>query len=114
MPENPTPPSPEDIEDYRQIVTQADAAQREAAKAATLAKLQPFLSAGWGGETVNARWADLFGVIQSKASDLLEIDPALANLAFQLTSPLATLNDRFRSLALQNAPAVEAPGTPEA
>jgi len=96
-------PTPEEIEAARLLVAEADAAEAEAARAAVRAKLQPLIDAGWGGESVEANWADLTSALRTNASALAEIDPNLPNLAFSTAQVCATLNDRLRSLMALNA-----------
>lgn len=109
MPTNQTPPTPEEVEAARQLVSQADAAAAEAAKAANRARLAPLVALGLGGAGPLACSAtDLAACLRANAMALADMDATLPNLAFSSAQVLETMNDRIRSLTAQNAAAPEA------
>lgn len=105
----------DDIEQKRAEVAAFDAAQAEARKAEVRAKLQPLVDIGLGGPgplTVSA--AEAAAAMRQNAAALAEVDANLPNLLFSTAQVLETANDRIRTLAMQNAPAPEAPAEPAA
>lgn len=106
MPSNQTPPTPtpEEIEAARLLVSQADAAADEAARAANRTKLAPLVALGLGASgPLTGSATDLAASLRANAMALAEMDSTLPNLAFSTAQVLETMNDRIRSLVSQNA-----------
>ena len=101
--------TPEEIEQQRANVAAADAAAAAERKAAAMAVLQPFLDAGWGSSSETSPIRTAIKVAQDAAHTLQAIDPTTANLMFSMAMPMATADDKIRSLAEMNAPAAVDP-----
>ncbi len=101
--------TPEEIEQQRANVAAADAAAAAERKAVAMTVLQPFLDAGWGSSSDTAPIKTAIKVMQDAAHTLQAIDPTAANLMFSMAMPMATADDKIRSLAEMNAPAAVDP-----
>lgn len=100
-----TQPTPEEIEVARAVVAEADAAAAADRKAAVIEKLKPFTDAGWGAPLETSTLQVAIKALREKANTLAEIDPDLSNLLFAVSQPMATADDRLRSLVAVNAAA---------
>ena len=99
-----TKPTPEEIENYREMVAEADAEAEAARRADNLERLAPLTALGFGpGATIKASVPDMIAAIRS-ARDLRDVHPDLADMADATARVLETFADRARTAIQANQP----------